>query len=172
MSAFIERVKKAPKPPLPAITSGKVIGCAFNIAHIAIGAVHLDDCPRKPYIPIYLVVMGVFGLMLSLLSCLPCTEAKEGQTPSTLNRVCTGWNSLVSLFITCWFICGNVWVYRIYEPIYEKNATTLLIYCNKTVYLYAFWTITLVYILIGAALVGGCCVLFCFFLCGRADPDD
>lgn len=155
------------------MTFGKVLGCVFNITHISIGAVYLDECPRKPNIPIYLVVMGVFGLMLSLLSCLPCVEAKEGEvSKSVIQFACSIWNSLVTCFIICWFICGNVWVYRIYEPIYEKNATTLNIFCNKTVYLYAFWTITLVYILIGAFLVGGCCVLFCFCLCGRADPDD
>lgn len=67
---------------------------------------------------------------------------------------------------------GNVWIYSIYEPNYNKNATSAEPYCDKTLYLFAFWTTTLVYILLGVFLVGSCCVLVCFYLCGRADADD
>lgn len=170
MSGWIARVKNT-KLPLPVLLCSKVLLSVLPVAKIAIGARYLKECPREHYIPIFLVVMGVFSLILALLSCLPCTQAKEGSN-NALNRFCTAWTSLVSAFVFCWFIAGNVWVYRIYEPIYVKNATTVDVYCNKTVYLFAFWTITLVYILVGAFLVGGCCVLVCFFLCGRADPDD
>lgn len=65
-----------------------------------------------------------------------------------------------------------MWIYSIYEPNYDKNATVVGSYCDKTLYLFAFWTTTLAYILLGLALVGGCCVLVCMFLLGRADPDD
>ncbi|KAJ0006259.1 hypothetical protein NQD34_013532 [Periophthalmus magnuspinnatus] len=124
------------------------------------------------YIPIYLVVTGTFALMLALLSCLPCAEAPKDGPTNPVQRLCTVWNSLASIFLSCWFIAGNVWIYRIYEPNYVKNVTSNEPYCNKTLYLFAFWTTTLVYILLGAFLVGGCCVLVCMFLCGRADPDD
>lgn len=43
---------------------------------------------------------------------------------------------------------GNVWIYSIYQPNYNKN-TSVDPYCNKTLYLFAFWTTTLVYILLG-----------------------
>uniref|UniRef100_A0A8C6ULH1 Si:dkey-19b23.12 n=1 Tax=Neogobius melanostomus TaxID=47308 RepID=A0A8C6ULH1_9GOBI len=171
MSALIQRVKKAPKPPQHVQLCSKAVVSILPVAQIAIGAAYLNECPREHYIPIYLVVMGSFSLLLTLLSCLPCAQPKEGST-NFLHRLCTGWNSLVSAFVFCWFIAGNVWVYRIYEPIYVNNATTADIYCHKTVYLFAFWTITLFYILLMAFLVGGFCVLFCFLLCGRADPDD
>lgn len=142
------------------------------IAQIVIGSVYLDDCPRQHNIPIYLIVVGVFSLALSVLSCLPCTrEAKDG-TSSPLSRLCTAWNSLVTVFLFCWFIAGNVWIYSIYEPNYSKNSTNVEEYCNKSLYLFAFWTTNLFYIMLGLFLVGGFCVLFCSYLCGRADPDD
>lgn len=71
-----------------------------------------------------------------------------------------------------YFPTGNVWIYSIYQPNYSKNSTDLGSYCDKTLYLFAFWITTLVYILVGLLLLTGCCVLFCFFICGRADPDD
>lgn len=70
------------------------------------------------------------------------------------------------------FLLGNVWIYSIYKPNYVKNTTSLESYCNKTLYLYAFWSTTLIYILVAVLLTGGCFVLFLMFLCGHPDPDD
>ncbi|KAG7262399.1 hypothetical protein CRUP_024067 [Coryphaenoides rupestris] len=140
---------------------------------VVLCAVYLDSCPRQPYIPIYLVVVGVCGLMLSLLSCLPCSQQSEDDQPATpLNRICATWNSLTSFFLFCWFIAGNVWIYSIYEPNYDRNSTAVDPYCDRTLYLFAFWTTTLVYILLALFMFGGCCVLLCFCVCGRADADD
>ncbi|KAL1262347.1 hypothetical protein QQF64_007612 [Cirrhinus molitorella] len=72
------------------------------------GAIYLHDCPKQPYIPIYLLVSGVFALVLGLLSCLPCTQEPEDGTQSPLSSLCTAWNSLVSLFLFCWFIAGTI----------------------------------------------------------------
>ncbi|XP_059210371.1 transmembrane protein 272-like [Centropristis striata] len=150
----------------------KVLCCAIPIAQIALGAIHLDDCPRQHYIPIYLIVVGVFSLVLSVLSCLPCTQEPEEGPSTPLSRAFTTWNSLTSLFLFCWFIAGNVWIYSIYKPNYNKNTTNVDPYCDKTLYLFAFWTTTVVYILLLLFLLIGCCVCCCMFLCGQADPDD
>uniref|UniRef100_A0A673AGS9 Si:dkey-19b23.12 n=2 Tax=Sphaeramia orbicularis TaxID=375764 RepID=A0A673AGS9_9TELE len=169
---IIGRIRSPPQPPTPILVCSKAVMCVMPIAQITIGAVYLDECPVQTYIPVYLVVLGVFGLMLTLLSCLPCAQQPKDGPPNPLNRLCTAWNSLTSFFLFCWFIAGNVWIYSIYQPNYNRNTTHLDSYCHRTLYLFAFWTTTLVYVLLGLFLVGGCCVLFCFFLCGRADPDD
>ncbi|XP_072232811.1 transmembrane protein 272 [Leuresthes tenuis] len=137
------------------------------IAQIAIGAVYLNDCPRQHYIPIYLIVTGVFGLVLVVFSCLPCAQQPDDSTINPLSWVCKTWNSLISFFLFCWFITGNVWIYSIYEPNYNKNTTNVDPYCDKTLYLFAFWTTTLGYILIGVFMVIGCCCC-CF---GRLAPN-
>lgn len=171
-SNLLGRIRNHPQPPTPALAISKVILCGMPIAQIAIGTIYLNECPREHYIPIYLIVVGVFGLILSLLSCLPCAKESEEGTSNPLSTICTTWNSLTSVFLFCWFIAGNVWIYSIYQPNYTKNATDVSSYCNKTLYLFAFWTTTLVYILIGLFFVCGFLVLLCFCLCGRADPDD
>uniref|UniRef100_A0A3P8SEA0 Si:dkey-19b23.12 n=1 Tax=Amphiprion percula TaxID=161767 RepID=A0A3P8SEA0_AMPPE len=171
-TGLIQRIRNTNKPPLPVLACSKLLLCIMPIAQITIGTVHLEDCPRQPYIPIYLIVVGVFGLVLSLLSCLPCAKKPEDGTTNPLSQICTAWNSLTSCFLFCWFITGNVWIYSIYQPNYNKNTTHVEPYCDRTLYLFAFWTTTLVYILLCLFLLGGCCVFLCFFLCGRADPDD
>ncbi|TKS92887.1 hypothetical protein D9C73_027126 [Collichthys lucidus] len=169
---LVRRINDRPQPPTPILACSKILLCVMPIAEIAIGAIYLDDCPRQSYIPIYLIVMGVFSLVLALLSCLPCAqEPKDGST-NPLSRICATWNSLITCFLFCWFIAGNVWIYSIYKPNFDKNTTNVDPYCDKTLYLFAFWVTTLVYIFIALFIVVGCCTLVCFYLCGRADPDD
>lgn len=63
--------------------------------------------------------------------------------------------SIISCFIFGWFICGSYFVYRIYKPSFDPNAEG---YCNKVVYLTAFWVITSSYIIIGIVIVLMCCI--------------
>lgn len=72
------------------------------------GTIYLHECPRERFIPIYLIVVGVFGLILSLLSCLPCARESEEGTSNPLSTICTTWNSLTSIFLFCWFIAGEL----------------------------------------------------------------
>lgn len=168
---LVQNIRNPPQPPAPVLGSSKLLVCVMPIAQIVIGALHLNDCPRQPYIPIYLIVAGAFGLVLALLSCLPCAQEHKDGTANPLSQVCMAWNSLTSCFLFCWFIAGNVWIYSIYQPNYNKNTTNVDPYCDKTVYLFAFWTTTLVYILLGLFMVGGCCFLLCCLICGKGDSN-
>ncbi|XP_039455619.1 transmembrane protein 272-like [Oreochromis aureus] len=138
----------------------------------ALGAIYLHECPREHYIPIYLIVVGAFGVFNILLSCLPCINEPEEGTSNPLSTIYKAWNLLIMFFAICWVIAGNVWIYSIYQPNYDKNTTDVSSYCNKTLYLFAFWMFTAGYILSGLFFL--CCplVLICCCLCGRADPDD
>lgn len=106
-----------------------------------------NDCPQQPYIPIYLMVIGIITLLSSF-----CTMASNF-TFGSLYTVCSGLSCLVSLFLCCWFIAGNVWIYSIYEPNYNKTTTSVEPYCDKTVYLFAFWTTNITYILLGLMIL-------------------
>uniref|UniRef100_A0A3B5AEM5 Si:dkey-19b23.12 n=1 Tax=Stegastes partitus TaxID=144197 RepID=A0A3B5AEM5_9TELE len=145
--------------PITVGVCGCSVGIAIPIAQIAIGAIYLNDCPRQPFIPIYLIVMGTFSLVVALCS----GGEKSRDSPS--NPICMVCNLLVSMFLFGWFIAGNVWIYSIYEPNYNKTITDVVPYCDKTLYLFAFWTTTASYILIGFALFLGCCFALCVRCC-------
>lgn len=51
-------------------------------------------------------------------------------------------------------LLGSVWVYKEYEPNYNPTDGTK--YCNKNLYLFAFWLITSVYILLATITVCLC----------------
>ncbi|KAA0701429.1 hypothetical protein E1301_Tti024080 [Triplophysa tibetana] len=105
---FLHHIPKPPKPSTPVLIISKLFAVILPIAQVSIGGIYLNDCPKQPYIPIYLLVSGVFALVLALLSCLPCTQEPEDGTQTPLSRLCTSWNSLVSLFLFCWFIAGKI----------------------------------------------------------------
>ncbi|XP_070554016.1 transmembrane protein 272-like [Ptychodera flava] len=159
-------------------TTGLVFGClictgltmGIPIAMIVIGSIYLDDCPAEKNIPIYLIVCGVFTILSYLLSvCLGKSRGKkdenaegEGDAAGKGGAVtgCAGCIScLIGPFLFAWFIAGNVWIYRTYEPSYDDvNAAD---YCNKTLYLFSFWLLNVTYILIGLSCcigICGCCV--------------
>ncbi|XP_060886916.1 transmembrane protein 272-like isoform X1 [Labrus mixtus] len=148
MAESLQHIRRPPKPHAPISSCFQAIVCVLPFAQLLIGAKYQFDCPAQRYIPIYLLVAGVVTLLLAMLSICPCT-AGFGNHSKT-------WSCFVSVFFFCWFIAGNVWIYSIYEPNYNKTAP-INTYCNKTLYLFAFWTTNANYILLGLLLVSSCC---------------
>ncbi|XP_051918811.1 transmembrane protein 272-like [Hippocampus zosterae] len=138
-------IRNASRPSTPVLVIIKVLVCIIPLAQIIMGAVHLDDCPRQHYIPIYLIVVGIFAIMLVACVCLPCAREPKDGPPNPFCRISLGWNALLAVFLVAWFIAGNVWIYSIYKPNYYKNVTSAEPYCDKILYLFAFWTTTLIY---------------------------
>ncbi|KAM9501204.1 transmembrane protein 272-like isoform 2-T6 [Clarias gariepinus] len=131
------------------------------------GAKYLNECTKENYIPVYVLVSGVFSLLMALLTCLPCGQKDN----STLKCLCSIWHILVSSFTFCWFIAGSVWIYSIYPPNYNSTLVDVP-YCNKTLYLFAFWTTTLMYILLAVVFMCGCCYLICLCVCEQDDESE
>nr|XP_033779776.1 transmembrane protein 272-like [Geotrypetes seraphini]XP_033779777.1 transmembrane protein 272-like [Geotrypetes seraphini] len=143
--------------PTPLSVGGKILGAALAIANIAVGAVYLGQCPKQKLIPHYLIVSGSGGLLYLALSCLPCGGNGREPLPPSLPTVIV--RGLLLFFLFVYFIVGNVWVYSIYLPDFEHQESPK--YCQRQLYLYAFWILTLHYILLGALLV----VVACLFIC-------
>ena len=70
--------------------------------HASLGTIYLNSCPAQPYIPIYLIVLGVSSLLLLVLSYVQ-SPRKQGVV-SILTSACT---SLLHIFNTCWFVAGE-----------------------------------------------------------------
>ncbi|KAL3265873.1 hypothetical protein HHI36_010067 [Cryptolaemus montrouzieri] len=124
------------------------------ICMIAIGIIYIHDCPQGEYIPVYLVVGGLFGILKQLLHLSArVRQTEEERREENLRQSPT--QTLLNCFMLGWFIIGSVWVYKEYEPNYDQR---LGVYCNKTLYLFAFWLITSVYILLGIITVCLCSI--------------
>ncbi|KAM9426726.1 transmembrane protein 272-like [Pholidichthys leucotaenia] len=118
-------------------------------AEVAVGGIYGNDCPRQPFIPIYLYAVAPILMVLSMFK-------------RWWNLTCC---AITTAFFFCWFLAGNVVIYSIYPPNYNKNTTDTNPYCNKTLYLFAFWCTNLTYILLAVLLPTLCC-------CKQEDADE
>nr|CAD7401575.1 unnamed protein product [Timema cristinae] len=124
------------------------------ICMIVIGAIYLNDCPQGEYIPIYLLVGGGFGVLKQLLHLSArVRQREEEQEEERLRQSPT--QTLINCFMLGWFIIGSVWVYKEFEPNYDPMRGK---HCNRTLYLFAFWLITSVYIVLGVITMCLCSI--------------
>ncbi|XP_064609310.1 transmembrane protein 272-like [Liolophura sinensis] len=139
---------------------------SFPLAMITAGGKYLEECPKEPKIPIYLLVGGCFGLIKLLF--LMWRQARHGYDDNLDEIVMdadTGdvmaiWrmtNISLSLFLSIWFILGNYWVFSIWIPKFKAPLHDPQNWCEKHVFMFAFWQIVVCYGLMGVFL------LLCFF---------
>nr|XP_045585396.1 uncharacterized protein LOC123747324 [Procambarus clarkii] len=150
------------------------IGCTVMISitivipifMIIVGALKMDECPAEPYIPIYLVIGGTFGVLKNLLGFQgrlrrPLAEEEGTEEGGESSDASTPWHrrlkfaGSINFFLSVWFILGCVWVYRIYEPSYSPKDHN---YCDYSLYQFAFWLVTSVYIAVGLLTSCMCCL--------------
>jgi len=135
---------------------------------IVIGALNLQNCPAEPYIPIWLVVTGVFALLKSAANFYYRARRPPGQLaqPSDINP--NPFDGLLSCFLIVWFIIGSVWVYTTSWSVqYGKPGTHY--YCDQFTYTFAFIFITVGYCLFFIACMSFCCCCCC--ICCRPQRD-
>lgn len=63
---------------------------------------HLNDCPVQRKIPVFLIVMGVTGLVCLMLSYIRNTLEDGG-----ISLLCSMCSIVCYTFIFCWFIAGE-----------------------------------------------------------------
>jgi len=140
-------------------TIGCTIACGLTViiplCMIIIGAVHLNDCPVEPSIPIFLIVGGSFSVLKYILNLGTASRSRR-TNPDEPPPTHPG-QYLINCFLCAWFITGCVWVYRIYPPVLAEDQSDDPRYCNKLVYQFAFWLITSAYIFLGLFTSCICC---------------
>ncbi|XP_064489766.1 transmembrane protein 272-like [Ornithodoros turicata] len=131
---------------------------ALQIAGIVIGALHLNDCPVQKFIPIFLVAGGSVGMVNAILSgCKRLQESRDDDSSSSTGLTCC--TSIIQCFLIGWFIAGCVWVYGNYLPNFDDRTDPK--YCDKTLYYFAFSTLTASFAVGGFFIICGCCLAIC-----------
>lgn len=140
-----------------------------------LGVQYKDDCPVEPFIPIYLIVAGSCGLLKAIiLSCekLNSTESEkdnEFATNEHLSNTSKIMDGVLNIFMFTWFIAGNIWVYSNYKPNEKPPLHDPSNYCHPTLYWFAFWVVTVSYVIMGTiffciCFLGACASCTAFFV--------
>ncbi len=125
-------------------------------------------CSAQPQLPLWMTIYGSFGFAYVLINLLTSlmnafSGRKKSDGPNRPTKVLNCFGSAVTLFLIGWFVYGNYLVISIYDQVQftsfvsddnsttvaESNAGDLLTYCDKCVYMVAFWSITASYITVG-----------------------
>ena len=126
-----------------------------------LGLEYRKQCTIQPNIPIYLIVFGAFGIFRNILCVIDKIKERlsnnegSGEDGNSKEKAC---GSTMDIFLFVWFLCGNIWVYGISQPDFRNVYSSE--HCNRTVYVFAFWLNTSIYIVFGAFCIC-CCLLGC-----------
>lgn len=142
------------------ITTILLILMAIPAIMIIIGSLYLKECTFQIMIPIWLIVFGALSIIKNLSTLIQRIKALKSVDSNYSSTVLNVFDSFMALFLIVWFLCGNYWIYHDNELVQYTDKLAEATYCNKTTYLVAFWVITSIYILVGAAIL-----LFCFTIC-------
>ncbi|XP_022237360.1 uncharacterized protein LOC106478115 isoform X2 [Limulus polyphemus] len=142
-----------------------------------IGIQYLQDCPKQPNIPVYLLVGGAFGL-IKVIS-MGWRQTRKRNYEQTIEALADGNEDEVlantssnitdyalSVFLLVWFILGNYWVLVIYKPRYDPLLHDPNNWCAKTVYLFSVIHLYICYGVMALVVVLLSFIVLCIRSCG------
>jgi len=155
-------------------TLGVTILLSFTViiplTMIVVGALHMDQCPAEN-IPTFLLIGGLVWAIKNVLNFWSTCRKKstDPATEADIQARHRRRESLLNCFLFGWFIAGCVLVYRIYPPNFDDSGRSD--FCNRTVYLYAFWLITMTFIIFGLFMGCLCCLTVSSVLASNENMD-
>lgn len=197
-----------------------MVFAALNLAMLAIGAQNLDDCPVSHMIPVYLIVAGTTSLLLLIGRLLlshvivphlhklyggnnrvgaaneetNVNEQRQADPDKNFSlmmyKVIKVFDSLASIFSTCWMIAGSYYVYGKWHivswtataigddatteqtSVPNDNTTDIITstvtnevmdpnYCDFDTFMFAFVVITIGYVSLCISIIGAICTCYC-----------
>jgi len=136
------------------------VAFVLNMIIMGFGIKYCDTCPAQPMLPVYLIVMGVFGVSAILLSCL--APKQEDGSPV---GICSYFMGFLGFFLLVWLICGSAIVFGMDSISHEDPS--LPNYCPSSAYNFAYGIIVFEWVMIVCSCSIGCCIgCFKFFSSG------
>lgn len=133
------RFQLEPPPPRPPkiTVATTVTSVVIIVARVIFGVLYFNDCPQQPNIPNFLLGLALIHLLMIPFVTLPCeSDAAQPQEHPKGFKACLG--CLLCLFAHIWLLAGDIWIFSVYQPNYDPTAADGL-YCDKTLYTFAFW---------------------------------
>uniref|UniRef100_A0A0M3IJU3 MARVEL domain-containing protein n=1 Tax=Ascaris lumbricoides TaxID=6252 RepID=A0A0M3IJU3_ASCLU len=128
---------------------------------IVLGSVNLHRCHIEPYIPIWLIVTGVFSLLKSATNFFyRVKRQRAGQPPSPADVNPNPFDGLLSTFLLVWFIIGSVWIYSVYDEV-QYTSPSDIDFCDQFTFVFSFVFVTLGYVLLALTMCCFCCCCCC-----------
>lgn len=119
------------------------------------GVQFLRDCPREPYIPVYMVVGGTLGCvkMAWLLWNQLYTRRIEVGSMNASSIGSKVASFALTTFLIVWFAMGNYWILRIKWPEYSATLFEPNRWCHRTLYVFSLVHLVIIYSTFAAVIL-------------------
>lgn len=118
------------------------------ICQLIIGFVYIDKCPVQYLIDVWMIVSGVFGILLVILGVFIHIKVRKSSNP----QIFIACFLLIFLFIVVWFFAGQVFVFEV-KTYVEFFDPTLPEYCHGVLYRAAYIIIFIDYLILLLAII-------------------
>ncbi|XP_077269527.1 uncharacterized protein LOC143901266 isoform X1 [Temnothorax americanus] len=133
------------------------------------GVQFIKDCPKEPYIPVYMLIGGVLGavrMFWALYSQLRSRRPEVLSVPAVRPHVSP--MKLLSIALSCflvaWFVLGHYWILHIMWPEYELSLYAPNRWCHKTLYIFSLVHLCVAYAVLFVILIVAVGLAFCRIL--------
>lgn len=145
---------------------------AIPILFIVIGVAYWGSCNFQPWIPRWLVILGIAASLETVLTFfirirrLYAGGRFFGKLTTEEKKVAGFLEFPMSCVIVVWFCIGCYWVFSIYDDVlYNQDDYYLSHYCDATLYRFSFWISVIGCICFGFVFLVLCCCGCCIFGC-------
>ncbi|KAL6426521.1 hypothetical protein ACFW04_009149 [Cataglyphis niger] len=133
------------------------------------GVQFIKDCPKEPYIPVYMLIGGVLGtvrMLWALYSQIRSRRPEVLSVPATTPYVSPMklLSVALSCFLVAWFVLGHYWILHIMWPEYKLSLYAPNRWCHKTLYIFSLVHLCVVYAVLFVILIVSIGLAFCRIL--------
>ncbi|TKR76949.1 hypothetical protein L596_018009 [Steinernema carpocapsae] len=147
------------------------------LAMIIIGSVNYHNCPVERWIPMWLLLFGVFSIIKSATNFYyrkkNMNKNRAQGTPRTNinqeNVVYNPFDAVLNSILVVLLVLGSVWIYSVYGDV-QYNDSQKNTYCDQFTYVFSFVFVTIGYVLILMSIFCCCCCCCCLFMRPRRHP--
>jgi hypothetical protein len=116
-----------------------------------LGIIYVTDCPLQPFVPIFIIIGGLAGVIKTVLLLSENVMRKNAvaistrlRHPKLLVRFWRVSNVIFDVFMLSWMVAGSYWIYSIYRQVVVTDYST----CNVVLYKISFSFVTCSYVLV------------------------
>ncbi|CAF1537490.1 unnamed protein product [Adineta ricciae] len=160
-SRYSENVTSSPSPPPSGLFSSiyfpvsLLLYVGIPISQMVIGFVYVGQCPVQELIVAWMIVSGIFGILLVVVGLIIHTQIRKQSSSHSnllLLQLLIPFFFIILLFIIAWFFAGQVFVFRVKLRV-ELFDATLPDYCHANLYKSAYILIFIDYLIFLLAII-------------------